>query len=110
MDSTVGAMPTPRKRAPRHTVEVVSLHAPASDLSSSERVVSMTDAERILLAATLLNTHTTAILAERSVTSGRKRLAAWQIIGVAFATVTGIILAGSAIYSTFFGLSHSLLH
>jgi|HubBroStandDraft_6_1064221.scaffolds.fasta_scaffold00174_54 hypothetical protein len=110
MDSTVGAIPAPRKRAPRHAVEVVSIHAPASDLSTEERVVSMTDAERILLAATLLNTHTTALLAGRSAEHGKRRLEAWQVIGVIFATLTGLILAGSAIYSTFFGLSHSILH
>lgn len=108
MDSTAGALPA-RTRTPRRSVEIVSIHAPASDQSPEERVISMTDAERILLKATLKQTETQSWLDEHRDERSEHRLAAWQVIGIVFAILTGLILAGAALYSTFYGLSHSVL-
>ncbi len=49
-----------------------------------------------------------AIKAERA-SRGTHKFAAWQLAGIVFGIVVGVIVAGAAVYSTLIGLSHSVI-
>ena len=89
--------------------EFASVNDPTT-IKPFERAVTMTDAQRILVAATLEHTQTRELLDAH----GAKRNEWWQtklgLVSLIAGIIFGLILAGSALYSTFFGLSHSVLH
>lgn len=78
-------------------------------ISPTERLVTFNDSQRVQLNAVLINQDTRDLLA--TLAAGRTRF--WDTTLGKVSTVIGIIAAlvliGTSLYSTFFGLSHSIV-
>jgi len=91
------------------THEAVSVNDSTS-IRPYERVVTFTDAQRILMAATLKHTET-----EQMLDAHTKDREQWfhTKIGIAsliLGMICGLVIALGTIYEVFVGLSHSVLH
>ena len=89
-------------------VEAISLNDVTS-LKPYERLVTMTDAQRLLTLATIRNQETRSLISAASLDRRQFWKSRWGIASLVSGILFGLIVAAGTVYDVFFGLSHSVI-
>lgn len=104
--------PTARPRTrkvPPFAPDLVSVND-VDSIATYERPITMTDPQRITALALLTNAQQVAALAQNVAQRGQFWSTRWGRAALVLGALASISVIGGEVYSTFFGLAHSVLH